>query len=86
MMGRKRRVAPSIAASTTGYPLARSWLMYSTITTPVWTEQPKKAMNPTPEETLKCVPVTRSARSPPMRATATLTMWRQAHLAEPNAP
>ena len=48
-----RRVAASMAASTIEYPLARNWLIYSTITTPIWTETPNKARNPTPEETLK---------------------------------
>jgi hypothetical protein len=40
--------------------------MYSTIITPVCTETPKSARKPTPDETLKLVPVTNSATSPPI--------------------
>ena len=35
--------------------------MYSIMITPVCTETPKSARNPTPDETLKCVPVSNSA-------------------------
>ena len=40
--------------------------MYSSMMTPVCTETPKSARKPTPEETLKWVPVTKSASNPPM--------------------
>ena len=39
------------------WPLTRIWLMHSSMMTPVWTETPKSARKPTPEETLKWVPV-----------------------------
>ena len=56
MIGRSRRTAPSTAASATVYPRARSWLMYSSMMTPVCTDTPKSARKPTPEATLKNVP------------------------------
>ena len=55
MIGRNRSTAPSTAASSMVWPRARSWLMYSSMITPVCTETPNSARNPTPEETLKCV-------------------------------
>jgi hypothetical protein len=45
-------------------------LMYSSMITPVCTETPKSARNPTPDETLKFVCVTRSASKPPIRASS----------------
>jgi hypothetical protein len=42
--------------------------MYSSMMTPVWTETPKSARKPTPEETLKNVPVNRRAIVPPKGA------------------
>ncbi len=62
----------------------RSWLMYSSMMTPVCTETPKSARNPTPEETLKFVPVKRRASRPPMGAMATLAMISIAHLNDLN--
>src|SRR5229473_5618447 len=56
--------------------------MYSSMMTPVCTETPKSAKKPTPEETLKCVPVNRSASNPPMGAIATFARIRIAHLSE----
>ena len=53
MMGRSRRTAPSTAASTIVRPLALSWLMYSTMMTPVCTETPKSASIPMPDDTLR---------------------------------
>ena len=41
--------------------------MYSSMMTPVCTDTPKSARKPMPEDTLKCVPVSRSASNPPMR-------------------
>ena len=58
--------------------------MYSSMITPVCTETPKSARNPTPEATLKNVWVTRRATSPPTRAMATVTRISVAHLAERN--
>ena len=58
--------------------------MYSSMMTPVCTETPKSARKPTPEETLKCVPVISSASRPPMGAIAMLTMISNAHLKELN--
>src|ERR1700731_1758737 len=49
MMGRRRRTAPSMAADSMVWPAARSWLMYSSMITPVCTETPKSAKKPTPE-------------------------------------
>ena len=58
MMGRSRSTAPSIAESAIDRGRARaSWLMYSSMITPVCTDTPNSARNPTPEDTLKCVPV-----------------------------
>ena len=53
------------AASRTAMPRARSWLMYSTMITPIWTETPNSARKPRPDETLKWVPVTSRLRNPP---------------------
>ncbi len=39
--------------------------------TPVSTDTPKSAKNPTPEDTLRCVPVSSSASNPPIGAIAT---------------
>src|SRR5713101_2392121 len=58
--------------------------MYSNIITPVSTDTPKSARNPTPEETLRCVPVISNASSPPMGAIATLARINPAHFAEAN--
>ncbi len=41
--------------------------MYSSMMTPVCTDTPNRARNPTPLETLKCVPVKSSASKPPNR-------------------
>ena len=84
IIGRSRRTAPSMAAASTGSPWPRIWLMYSSMITPVSTDTPNSARNPTPDETLKCVPVMSSARMPPKGATATLTRIRMAHLLELN--
>ena len=54
--------------------------MYSSMITPVCTATPKSARNPTPEETLKWVPVSSSASSPPMGAMATLARISPTHL------
>ena len=51
--------------------------MYSSMITPVCTETPKRARNPTPLDTLKCVPVRSSASRPPRGAMATLARIRQ---------
>ena len=58
--------------------------MYSSMITPVCTETPNSARNPTPEDTLKLVCVTSSASRPPMRASITLTRISSAHLNERN--
>ena len=92
MMGRRRRTAPSTAASTmcswveTSMPLrrARSWLMNSIMMTPVCTETPKSARKPTAEETEKLVCVRNKARGPPMEAIMTETRMSMAHLKERN--
>ena len=46
MMGRRRSTAPSMAASSIEWPRARSWLMYSSMMTPVCTETPNSARKP----------------------------------------
>ena len=93
MMGRRRRTAPSIAASTMcvssgsstmPFLRARSWLMYSSMMTPVCTETPKRARKPTAEETEKLVWVRNSANGPPMEAIMTEARIRRAHLKERN--
>src|ERR1022692_22151 len=53
IIGRSLRTAPSTAASTIEWPRARSWLMYSSMMTPVCTDTPKSANMPTPEDTLR---------------------------------
>ena len=53
MMGRSLSTAPSTAESTIECPRARSWLMYSTMMTPVCTDTPNSANMPTPEDTLR---------------------------------
>ena len=58
--------------------------MYSSMITPVCTETPNRARNPTPDETLKFVPVKRRASRPPMGAMATFTMINTAHLNDLN--
>ena len=58
--------------------------MYSSMITPVCTETPNSARNPTPEETLKLVPVRYSARMPPMGAMATFIRIRLAHFMDWN--
>ena len=60
-------------------PRARSWLMYSSMMTPVCTETPKSARKPTPDETLMCVPVASSASKPPSGAIATFAMINSTH-------
>jgi hypothetical protein len=52
-MGRNLNAAPSFAASRTGIPRMRSWLMYSTMMTPISTDTPINARNPNPDDTLK---------------------------------
>ena len=63
---------------------ARSWLMNSIMMTPVSTETPKSARNPTAEETEKLVWVRNSASGPPIEAMTTLMRISMAHLAERN--
>ncbi len=58
--------------------------MYSTMMTPVCTDTPNSARNPTPEDTLKFVPVQSSASSPPTGAMATFISTRPAHFIELN--
>src|ERR1039458_9412892 len=85
MMGRSRRLAPSSAAWRTVRPRTLSWLMYSTMITPVWTETPISARNPRPDDTLKCVPVMRRLRNPPMGERDTMARIRKTHFHELNA-
>ena len=85
-MGRSLRTAPSMAESSMLRPRARSWLMYSNMITPVCTETPNSARKPTPDETLKCVPVSSSASNPPTGAMARLARISVAHLKEWNMP
>ena len=74
-----------LAASTIVWPRARNWLMYSTMITPVCTETPNSARNPTPEDTLKLVPRQIAAPAmPPTGAIATFTRIRLAHFIDPN--
>ena len=54
--------------------------MYSSMMTPVCTETPKSARNPTSDETLKLVPVISSTSRPPMLAMATVARISTAHL------
>ena len=58
-------MAPSITACSTVNPRARSWLMYSTMITPISTDTPISARKPSPDETLKCVPVSSRLIKPP---------------------
>ena len=58
--------------------------MYSTMITPVCTETPNSARNPTPDDTLKLVPVRYSATMPPTGAIATFISISAAHFIDPN--
>ena len=59
--------------------------MYSSMMTPVCTETPNSARKPTPEETLKCVPVISSASRPPSAGHGhNVARISSAHLAERN--
>ena len=58
--------------------------MYSSMMTPVCTDTPKSARKPTPEETLKFVPVNHSASNPPIGAIATVAIISDAHLNDLN--
>ncbi len=84
IMGRRRRTAPSMAASSMEWPRTRIWLMYSSMMTPTSTDTPKSARKPTPEETLKWVWVSSSAVRPPTGAMETLANMSRAHLPEWN--
>ncbi len=85
MMGRRRREAPSLAASRVGIPRVRSWLMYSIMITPISTDTPIRARKPRPDETLKCVPVMRRLRNPPSGESATTARIKPTHFHEPKA-
>src|ERR1019366_2690808 len=74
----------ALPISATSWPRARSWLMYSSMITPVCTHTPNNARKPTPEDTLKCVPVINSPSRPPRGAMAILASIRAAHLNEWN--
>ena len=52
--------------------------------TPVCTETPNSAKKPTPDETLKFVPVSHRATMPPTGAMATFKSTRLAHFTEVN--
>src|ERR1035441_8110632 len=84
MMGRSRRTAPSMAASSMVCPRTRIWLMYSSMMTPVSTETPKRARKPTPVETLKLVCERSSATRPPMGAMETVSRISSAHFPDLN--
>jgi hypothetical protein len=56
--------------------------MYSGMITPVYTDTPNRARNPTPDDTLKCVPVISSASNPPIGAMATLARINSDHVKE----
>ena len=58
--------------------------MYSSMMTPVWTDTPKSARKPMPDDTLKCVPVSSSASNPPIGAMVTTARMSNAHFAERN--
>ena len=58
--------------------------MYSSMITPVCTDTPNSARNPTPDDTLKCVPVSNSASRPPIGAIATLARISTTHLNDLN--
>ncbi len=58
--------------------------MYSSMMTPVSTETPKRARKPTPEETLKLVPVISRANIPPKGAMATVARINSAHFPDLN--
>ncbi len=84
MMGRSLCTEPSMAAFRMVWPRARSWLMYSSMITPVCTATPNSAKKPMPEETLMWVWVMSSASKPPMGAMATLARINSTHLADLN--
>ena len=67
MIGTQPSTAPSIGASSMEWPRTRSWLMYSSMMTPVCTDTPNNARKPTLDDTLMLVCVTSSASNPPTR-------------------
>ena len=85
MMGRSRKLAPSSAACRTVRPRTLSWLMYSTMITPVCTDTPINARNPSPDDTLKCVPVMSRLRKPPIGESDTTARINKTHFHDVNA-
>src|ERR1700722_11296442 len=83
-MGRNRSIAPFWAAASGVNPRARNWLIYSTMITPVWTDTPNNAKNPTPEDTLKFTPDRYRAVTPPTGAIATLASTSNDHFIDEN--
>ncbi len=59
--------------------------MYSTMITPISTDTPISAKKPSPDDTLKCVPVTSKLKKPPSGASATTARMSPTHFHEPNA-
>ena len=66
--GRKRLTAPDKTASITPNPSSRSRLKQLTITMPLSTATPLRAMNPIAAVMLKGMPRNHSASTPPVTA------------------
>ena len=84
--GRSRCRAPARAASARSMPWrTRSWID-ETMTRPLSTAIPKRAMKPTAAEIEKSIPRTSRARTPPTRASGTPVKTMAASRTEPSAP
>ena len=82
--GRKRVSDPSVMASSSGLPSARSLLMKEIITMPLSTATPERAMKPTPAEMDSGMSRSHNAATPPVSANGTPEKTRSASLTVPN--
>src|SRR6476620_680585 len=84
MMGRRRSSDASNVAVAMVLPSSRSLLTNEYRMTLVWTATPINATKPKPDDTLKCVPVSFKASSPPTgTVTSTLNMMMAGNLRFP---
>ncbi len=83
--GRRRIIAPSNMASRTGRPSSTNCLMKVSITSPLRTATPERAMNPTAAGTENGIPRSHSATIPPVKASGTALNTSSASRGEPSA-
>lgn len=76
--GRRRDRAPAYTASATARPASMRWFMALTMTTPLSTATPNRAMKPMEPGTDRYWPEKNSAAIPPMSASGTLGMIKRA--------